>query len=223
MMNEGIERLGETTLRIGPKTFRLVVAEHPLPDGTYMGVEGAGRPFSEHQQQFDLEVFKGVLARQLLKGLYIGVYSPIVESPNISYIEIANPYGNPTLLVSLTFDYADWTHEANVIVFCKGLAARLSRELPGCTSARSKPADVCVDVSLRIDIAQAADIYEFVRAIDERIKRIMNVAIDSPDSAAAALKPDEHGYMWWVRHALIPLAGSAAILAIIRYLLQRQA
>jgi len=218
-MIQGIERLDEKRIRIGSKEFRLGIADHPLPDGTYMGVEAAGRPYTERQQQFDLELFQGTQANQLFKGLYIGIYSPIVESKNISYIELANPYGNPTLCLSLSFEYAGWTGESNLVHLGKRLSQTFLKEIPSCTSATSKAADVAVDISLKIDIPRSEDLYEFVRAIDQKVNDEIRRATTLPNADGAVagdLKPDEHGYKWWVRYVLIPLLGSAAVVAVVQ-------
>ena len=224
-MIRGIERLGENEVRIGAKTFRLGVCDRPLPDGTYLGVDAAGRPYSEYQQQIDLELLQGASAHQLFKGLYIGIYAPIVESQCITYMELANPYGNPVLLLSISFSYSDWTEDSNLNFFGKRLAEDFLKQITGCVSAKSTAEDVSVELSLKIDVPQDADLYQFIHAVDQEINGIVRHATagrsnDSP-AKTTQLKPDEHGYKWWLRYALIPLAGSAAILVIIQYLIGR--
>jgi len=222
----GIERLGENKIRIGPKDFRLAVLGQPLPDGTYLGVEVAGRPFSDRQEQFDLELLKGAFAYQLFRGLYVAIYSPIVETKSLVHAELLNPYGSPMLKLSLSYTYATWTGETNLNTFCQRLAETFLKELPGCTFAKSKPDDVSADINLCLDIPQGADLYEFISSTDKQIAGVeRRFASPSPahsSKPANALKPDEHGYRWWVRYVLIPLAGSAAVFAIVRYLLLRK-
>lgn len=217
----GIERLGENKIRIGPKDFRLVVLDKPLPDGTCLGVEVAGRPFSDRQEQFDLELLKGAFAYQLFRGLYVAIYSPIVETKSLIQAELLNPYGSPMLKLSLSYTYATWAGETNLNLFCQRLADTLLKELSGCTSATSKPDDVSADVNLCLDVPQSADLYEFVSDTDKQLanieRRLVLSALVRSSKPANGLKPDEHGYKWWVRYVLIPIAGSAVAVAIVRY------
>lgn len=222
----GIERLSENRIRIGPKDFRLLVLDKPLPDGTYLGVEVAGRPYSDRQEQFDLELFRGAFAYQLFRGLYVAIYSPIVDTKSLVHAELLNPYGSPMLKLSLSYTYATWVGEPNLNLLCQRLAETFLKELPGCTSTKWKPDEVSADVNLCLDVPQNTDLYEFISSTDKQItsieRRLTSLSPGHSSKLSSMLKPDEYGYKWWVRYVLIPLAGSAAVFAIVRYLLLRR-
>lgn len=221
----GIEQTSHDKIRIGPETFRLVHCRHPLPDGTTMGVEAAGRPHSGYQQIFDVECLKGALAHQLPKGLYIAVYAPKLSVKQIIHIEIANPYGAPTLSLSLSYSYCEWGEESNLNRFGSALAGKVLNALPHCVSASAKPQDSALDISFRLDIPKTADLHDFLRQTDIAIASLIQEST-KPGSAHAnppTLKPDEHGYKWWLRYIVIPVLGSALVVAVLKWVFWRQA
>jgi len=218
----GIERISQDRIRIGPKEFKLFVNERSLPDGTTIGVEVAGRPNCGYQDLFEIEYLKGVLAHQLLSGLSISIYQPRLATKQIDALEVRSPYGAPILSFSISHDYADWKHNSNLIHFSSALAADLLQKLPGCVSATSKAEDVDVVISAKLDIPQTADLHEYITQVDTHVSKLlqdrMGLWAETPTKAHPTLKPDEHGYKWWLRYVVIPVAGSAAVVALLNWI-----
>lgn len=218
----GLERLGQNRIRIGPKEFKLFVNEHRLPDGTTLGVEVAGRPNCGYQDLFETEYLKGISAHQLLHGLSISVYHPRLATKQIDGFEFRNPYGAPILSFSISHDYADWKNSSNLIHFSAALAGDFLQKLPDCVSATSRPDDVNVVVSVRLDVPQTADLYEYISQVDQCTLQILNERMQSLTGKPVppqGLKPDEHGYKWWLRYIVTPILGSAALIALLRWVL----
>jgi hypothetical protein len=218
----GIERLGHDRIRIGPKEFRLFVNEHRLPDGTSLGVEVAGRPNCGYQDLFEIDYLKGVAAHQLLPGLSITIYAPRLATKQIESLEVRNPYGAPVLSFAISHDYVDWNHKSNLIHFSNSLAAELLKNLPDCVSASSKADDQNVLVAVRLDVPQTVDLYEYIDRIDQCVSKILSNCLgysgELEPGSVVALKPDEHGYKWWLRYVVIPVLGSAALIALLNWI-----
>lgn len=220
----GIEQTSYDKIRIGPETFRLVHCQHPLPDGTTMGVEVAGRPYCGYQQIFDVEYLKGIPAYQLPKGLYIAIYAPRLSVKQIDHIEIANPYGSPALSLLLSYGYGEWDGESNLNHFGSTFAGKLLHALPHCVSAKAEPQDSALGISVRLDIPKTADLYDFLHQIDIAIADLLQESVKprSIHTNPPTLKPDEHGYKWWLRYIVIPVLGSALVVAVLKWVFWRQ-
>lgn len=217
----GIEFVGKDRVRIGQAEYRLFLHDPPLPGGRASVVEVSGKPHCGYQELLEIDQLKGVTANQLPKGFSISIYAPRLATKNIDSMEIRNAFGAIKLSFTVSHDYEDWKHPSNLIHFSNHLAAEFLKSVPDCASARSRPDDVNVSVTCELDMPRTAELSQYIALVDACVGQVIGRLLsgESKGLSTTHLKPDEHGYKWWVRYVLIPIAGSATLVALLNWVI----
>jgi hypothetical protein len=110
-----IEIISSNKVRIGVQLYRLFTYEHPLPDGSILGVEAFGRPYGDCQDKFSLISLSGVLASDIPSGFSFSVYEPYLETRQIDNIYFKNIADQLIFGFSVHHYYKNWHHKTNLM------------------------------------------------------------------------------------------------------------
>ncbi|MGV3627408.1 MAG: hypothetical protein ACO1PN_06940 [Betaproteobacteria bacterium] len=216
----GFVELPNDHVQIGSKIFH--IGRHDFRDGvTYtLEVGGGSKSGYANEDVLPIEELKNVRIMDLPKGFGLHIYMPsLPETPEIQGINLKHVFGRGKANFNIGFIYGTWKAEHNLLLYARKVAARLLLELPDCRSASFYDEEVGVGLACDLDIPIEADLYQYIHELDKRVKAIIHTPLHTSDittKPVAGLKPDEHGAKWWIRYVLIPLAGSATIIALLK-------
>jgi hypothetical protein len=106
--------------------------------------------------------------------------------------------------------------------FIKELSGKILAEIADITSAEVEQDEGCAWISVRAKAPSSSAIREYIVTLERQITELSNqfnklsgpVQLDEPSQPQ--LKPDEKGFKWWLRYVIVPVIGSAALIAILR-------
>lgn len=215
---KGFKELPDNLVQIGSKTFH--IHRHDFHNGTIINLEVGGGARVGYMEVLPIEELQSVRIMDMPKGFSLDIYMPsLPATPEIEGINIKNIHGKGRCNFRLGFMYSNWEIERNLLIYSREIAARLLLELPDCRSAYFNDEEVGTSVACDLEVPIEADLHQYLHELDKRVHEIIRAParkVDRPVAEGVQLKPDEHGMKWWIRHVLIPLAGSAAVVGLFK-------
>lgn len=222
-----VELVDASSIKLGRRSYRMFTLDRELDDGTLHSVETYGRPHmmsSDLQDKFALDDLAGVLSSDLPDKFSFMAYEPLLDTPGLDNIYFKSKGGKQYLVGSIFQGYHEWTGAENLADYGARLAAQLRAVLPACLSSKAQRDEYGVTLWFTTEIPSHSDLAEYVRGIDSLAYRTVvdmrgNVSHSpAPLTPSASLKPDERGLKWWIRYVVVPLIGSATVVALIALL-----
>lgn len=225
MTSSAFEILSESTFRVGDKAIAGHFCDPPERGKWKYAIEATSDERSRNGQHLFVHDFREVRPVDLPNGISIVIQSPKSEFRQVGFAEINKINDRSELIVTITFDYADWHHPLNLQHFAERYCDAWRQDVAQATNCHIDRSEIGLYINCSIQVSPEVDYLSAYQKIDAQVLAVYRKCLSEVSTQNTQPKTDapstpvgertDSGAKWWVRYVIVPVIGSGAVAALV--------
>jgi hypothetical protein len=221
--------LDNKTATIGDLRLRLDQVEPPLDDKWRYILAAAGNDRHAPQlQKLETHQLRFISPADIPNGMSLSIYQPRSVFREIDFLQLQKFNDSSQLIVTVTFDFADWHLPKNLRDFIDDYCAMLKNEVDNFVNAYPDQNDVGFSIICSATVPPSENFYAAYQKLSDQILKsyrhtlatLFSKTDNTVKSITISQPTDTHGARWWIRYVAVPVLGSGAVITAILALLK---